>query len=537
MILYGSFYFIRQLLLLAVPYCYLLFLDQVITEGRIEMLLPVFGAYLGLYGLQTAAEVLLKRQYQKILLYPVANGRRQMLDRLKQQPFYVLSEISLGERKRLVWEDPQKASCLKLGRLELLLQAVSMALTAAVLFCLQPYLAIPCLCMIPLSLFITGRVKKRSCRFYEILRKERAEYDDFLFYSLQSFKEIRADNLQRQMEKQFTGHWDRMGRAFIRTHFFWFINRNLIAFKDVVLTKMSLYLLGGILIIYGYSTVAVLLTFMEYFSSMMNTLLEMTDKFMELGEQEPSLKRMKKWQEANTGEKESRDPQEHIPEFTGLECRGVSYVYTKEGKESEQGEGGRVLADIGFCLQSGECLAVLGKSGCGKSTLARLLTGQLQPQKGEILYQGRPVSAYDEESFFSRVGIVMQDSYLFHLTIRENLMLGAREECTQEDLWEACERANLAEFIRRLPQGMDTLIGENGIRLSGGQRQRLVLARMFLHDPQVLILDEAFSNLDTENERQIFQRLLKEKRNRILIMITHREEVLQGLQEIQYLKL
>lgn len=188
-----------------------------------------------------------------------------------------------------------------------------------------------------------------------------------------------------------------MGSAFIRTHLFWFINRNLIAFKDVVLTKMGVYLLGGLLVMYGHSSVAVLLTFMEYFSSMMDMVMSMMDQYMLLGEQEPSVRRRK---------------------------------------------------------------------------------------QGQV-----------------------------------------------------CEKANLAEFIRTLPQGMDTLIGENGIKLSGGQRQRLVMARMFLHDPQVLILDEAFSGLDMENERQILGRMFKEAEDRIVIMITHRREALTGWDRILSLEL
>lgn len=123
MILYGIFYFVKQLLALAAPWCYLLFLEQVITKGRTEMVLPIFGAYLGLYVLQTGAEVLLKRQYQKILRYPAADGQKEMLGFLLHQPFAVLSELSYEERKRLVWEDPKSAVEWKTGWLQLVLQS------------------------------------------------------------------------------------------------------------------------------------------------------------------------------------------------------------------------------------------------------------------------------------------------------------------------------------------------------------------------------------------------------------------------------
>lgn len=130
----------------------------------------------------------------------------------------------------------------------------------------------------------------------------------------------------------------------------------------------------------------------------------------------------------------------------------------------------------------------------------------------------------------------MQDSYLFNLSIRDNLLIG-NPKASEEDMWQACQQTCFADFVRTLPQGMETLIGENGIRLSGGQRQRLVLARMLLHHPQILILDEALSALDTDHEKWILQNIRSFMKSGILLVITHRRESLKNLGEFTCLEL
>ena len=537
---YGAVYLLLQLLALVSPYCYLLFLKKVITEGRLTWIPVIFGGYLTVYLVQTFVGYLEKKWYHCIALGATAKWRSRMMKVMERMSFSDLKELESGQRKRMVWDDPQAAVEWVMGRIRLSLQLLSMLPTVAVLLLLDVRLAIPSLCMVPVSLTITSYVRKKSSRFHQILLKERSDYDGFLFRSLQCWKEIRADNLEEQMEKQFVGHQERMGKAFLHTHLFWFVNRTLIAFKDVFLTKMGLYLLGGILVLYGHSSVAVLLAFMEYYASVMDTFLAMMDGYIKQGELEPALKRIERWL---LSEEEDRDPgAERYGCFTELTVSDVSFSYGNQTEDTEKqtapsNEKERsLLKNLNLRLQTGKCLVVLGKSGSGKSTLARLLVGLLLPEQGEVRYNGMVQSGFSDQEFFHQTGIVMQDSYLFNLSVRENLLLG-NPKATEEEMWNACEQTCFADFIRTLPQGMETLIGENGIRLSGGQRQRLVLARMLLHHPQILILDEALSALDTDHEKKILQNIRAAMQSGILLIITHRRESLKNLGEYICLEL
>ena len=555
---YGGIYLLQQLLALVPPYCYLLFLQKVVTEGRLAWIPLIFGGYLAVYLLQTFTGYLEKKWFHRIVLGSMAKWRSHMMKITERMSFSALKEVESGQRKRMVWDDPQSAVDWVMGRMRLSLQLLGMIPTVAVLLLLDVRLAIPSLCMMPVSLAVTRYVRNKNSSFHRILLKERSDYDGFLFRSLQCWKEIRADNLEEQMERQFAGHQERMGKAFLHTHLFWFVNRTMIAFKDVFLTKMGLYLLGGVLVLYGYSSVAVLLAFMEYFSGAMNTYLSMMDGYIRQGELEPALKRIEN--QLLEAEGDITAGMEQNKPFTELTVEDISFSYGEKAptveKTSTVGKIPAVeqiptvempsalshkqvvslLQYINFYLKSGQCLVILGKSGSGKSTLARLLVGLLAPEQGKIQYNGLDRSSYADKAFFKQAGIVMQDSYLFNLSIRDNLLIG-NPEAAEEDMWRACEQTCFADFIRTLPQGMETLIGENGIRLSGGQRQRLVLARMILHHPQILILDEALSALDTDHEKRILQNIRAAMKSGILLIITHRRESLKNLEEFMRLEL
>lgn len=543
----------------------------------------IFGGYLAVYLLQTFIGYLERKWFHRIALGTTAKWRSHMMKITERMSFSDLKEVESGQRKRMVWDDSQAAVDWVMGRMHLNLQLFGMIPTVTVLFLLDVRLAIPSLCMMPVSLAITRYVRNKNSRFHRILLKERSDYDGFLFRSLQCWKEIRADNLEEQMERQFAGHQERMGKAFLHTHLFWFVNRTMIAFKDVFLTKMGLYLLGGVLVLYGYSSVAVLLAFMDYFSGAMNTFLSMMDGYIRQGELEPALKRIEnQLLEAEVPCASLNSPYntggdiisgvEQDKLFTELTAEDVSFSYGEKASAVEKKstvekvpvvnevptvekvpvaekiptveiqsvssnkQFASLLQHTNLYLKSGQCLVILGKSGSGKSTLARLLVGLLIPEQGKIRYNGLDRSSYADKTFFKQTGIVMQDSYLFNLSIRENLLIG-NPEAAEEDMWRACEQTYFADFIRTLPQGMETLIGENGIRLSGGQRQRLVLARMLLHHPQILILDEALSALDSDHEKKILQNIRAAMQSGILLVITHRRESLKNLGEFMCLEL
>jgi ATP-binding cassette subfamily B protein/subfamily B ATP-binding cassette protein MsbA len=176
---------------------------------------------------------------------------------------------------------------------------------------------------------------------------------------------------------------------------------------------------------------------------------------------------------------------------------------------------------VNLSVRAGQTIALVGPSGAGKTTLSNLVARFYDPMQGRVTLDGRDLRDYDVESFRALLGIVEQDVFLFDGTIAQNIAY-ARRDANLAEVRAAAEAAHAAEFIDRLTQGLDTVIGERGVRLSGGQRQRLAIARAILADPKLLILDEATSNLDTESERLIQQSLAELMQGRTSFVIAHR---------------
>lgn len=190
-----------------------------------------------------------------------------------------------------------------------------------------------------------------------------------------------------------------------------------------------------------------------------------------------------------------------------------------------------VLQNINLSIKPGETVAFVGPSGAGKTTLCSLLPRFYEAESGKITIDGIDIRKMKLSSLRNQIGIVQQDVFLFPGTIRENIAYG-NLQASEEEIWEAAKLAQLDEFIRSQPDGLDTLIGERGVKLSGGQKQRLAIARMFLKNPSILILDEATSALDTETEAAIQESLSRLAQGRTTLMIAHRLATIKNADRI-----
>ncbi|AVM23041.1 ABC transporter ATP-binding protein [Bacillus pumilus] len=199
---------------------------------------------------------------------------------------------------------------------------------------------------------------------------------------------------------------------------------------------------------------------------------------------------------------------------------------------SFQYESGKpVLHDINLEVKQGETIAIVGPSGAGKSTLCSLLPRFYEWQEGTITIDGIETRKMTLPSLRSQIGVVQQDIYLFHGTIRENILYG-KLQASDEEVWEAVEKAQLKDLVNSLPKGLDTIIGERGMMLSGGQKQRISIARIFLKNPPIFILDEATSSLDTETESFIQASLEELAEGRTTFIIAHRLATIQHADRI-----
>jgi ATP-binding cassette subfamily B protein/subfamily B ATP-binding cassette protein MsbA len=193
------------------------------------------------------------------------------------------------------------------------------------------------------------------------------------------------------------------------------------------------------------------------------------------------------------------------------------------------------ISGIRIRAGAGQTIALVGPTGAGKSTVLNLLTRFYEPDTGRILLDGEDISGLSKEWLRDHIGYVTQDSFLFNASIRGNLLV-AKPDATEAELWAALSAANAADFVRRLPEGLDTATGERGTRLSGGERQRLSIARALLKNPPILLLDEATSAVDNETEKLIQQALERLRSDRTCFVIAHRLSTVENADRIYVLE-
>ncbi len=283
---------------------------------------------------------------------------------------------------------------------------------------------------------------------------------------------------------------------------------------------------GGYLVIKGQLTPGAVIAFILYMEMAMGPVRWLANLYAEYRRTLAALERIFEILEAPP---ELCEPagERRLPDLAcDLHFRNVSFSYENEDW---------VLRNVTFDLPRGKTVAVVGPSGAGKSTLAKLLCRFYDPQEGDIFAGEIPLREVEVESLRSKLAYIPQESFLFGMTVRENLLL-AKPDATERELQEACKAAAAYEFIEQLPKGLDTVVGERGIRLSGGQRQRLAIARALLRQPELLVMDEATASLHTEAEREIHAALKRLMQGRTCLLIAHRLSTVADADQIVVLE-
>ncbi|PCH99507.1 MAG: ABC transporter permease [Flavobacteriaceae bacterium] len=377
--------------------------------------------------------------------------------------------------------------------------------------------------LLPVAVFAVVALKafKVIRPIFRARGKLNAEVTGRLTETLNGIRVIKGFNAEDQENANFE---EGVLRLFIN------VKKSLIA--TAIITSSSTFLLGlasaGIMGIGGYymmegtMTLGDFLKFTLLLGFMIAPIVQMSNIGSQLTEALAGLDRTEELMQM----KEENDPSIRkvvLKDVSGdVKFKNVSFSY-ENNKE--------VLHDISFEAPKGTVTALVGSSGSGKSTIAGLVATFLNPVKGTITLDGLDLSTVNLNSFRSRLGVVLQDDFLYEGTIKENILF-ANPSASEEKLQEAVKGAYVSEFTDKFEEGLETVIGERGVKLSGGQRQRISIARALLADPKIIILDEATSNLDTESESYIQKSLGILMKNRTTFVIAHRLTTIQQADQI-----
>ncbi len=512
----------RSLAGLVLPYASKSLLDDVVLSGDLSALWYIILIVCSAILVQAVSSFSLTRILSVEAQHLIYEMRKQVQRKLLSLPIRFFDDNKSGALVSRVMTDVEGVrNLVGTGLVQLIGGTVTAIISLVILIKINALMTL--FVLVPVSIF--AFVASKAFTYIRPIFKKRrviyAEVTGRLTETLNGIRVIKGFNAEEQENKSFDKGVERL---------FLNVKRSLTA--TALITSSSTFLLGlasaGIMGIGGYfminnsMTVGEFVSFTLFLGFMIAPIVQMSNIGSQLTEAMAGLDRTQELMEmANEDDVDVRKL--FLGDIRGdMVFNQVSFSY-EENKE--------ILHDISFRAQPGSVTALVGSSGSGKSTIAGLAASFLNPGNGSITVDGQDLSQLNLNSYRKNLGVVLQDDFLYDGTIRENILF-PRPDATEEELQEAVKGAYVKEFADRFEDGLETIIGERGVKLSGGQKQRISIARALLANPKIIILDEATSNLDTESELFIQKSLATLMKERTTFVIAHRLSTIQQADQI-----
>ena len=407
---------------------------------------------------------------------------------------------------------------------ELIRQVLTLTIGIGVIFYFAPKLTVFMLLTFPAIIVLALFFGKAIRKFSRQVQDKLAETNVIVEESLQAITVVKA----------FTNEWFEMRRYRKALDEVVEIALRSARFRGMFISFVIFALFGGIVAVVWYGatlvqtgeiTIGDLLSFVLYTTFIGGSIAGLGDIYAQI---QRSIGASERILEIIEQEDENSEPIPALKLRGEIAFNNVNFSYPSRPDYE-------VLKNLNLSIQAGEKVALVGQSGSGKSTIINLLMRFYPLNEGSIQADGKNASSYNLSAYRNNVGIVPQEVILFGGSIRENIAYG-KPSATEEEITIAARKANAYEFIERFPEGMNTLVGERGVKLSGGQRQRIAIARAILKDPAILVLDEATSSLDAESEVLVQEALEKLMQGRTTIIIAHRLSTIRKVDRIYVIK-
>lgn len=499
------------ILSIVMPILFGIMIDQIVYQNNLPLFFKLSGMYVVLAVFLCILYLFIYAQHHYLINMFTLNIRMDVFRHLHNCNAEYLSNMSSGDINTLLEQDCSE--CMHFLIRNVIHPAnrfLSLAITLIYLYMIDFRIGIFATLTAPLSVCINTRLGKLIRARSDRQRETYGNYAGWLFEILGAIKDIKVLGAEKHTEHTFQGFHRDICKEEKKVALTSYTAGKLTELVSLLI-RLCIYGFAGYLAFNGSLTIGVLTIVLSFYSSLTNKISILSSSYLD------GLQRLARIQRIHDflrtpAEKNMTKPRSLNIRSGNIELRHLHFSY----KDSSP-----LLSEVNLTIHSGQRIAIIGESGIGKSTLAYLLLGFYQPTEGEIYVDGQKLSDCSLPSIRSQIGLVAQDVLIFPGTIRENLMLNLRN-LTDEELLTACKHAGLHEFISRLPDGLDTLIGTDGKDLSGGQKQRISIARIYLRNPKIIIFDEATSALDTETEKEIHLAWNKALLGRTSIIITHR---------------
>ena len=479
-----------------------------LLAALIPMLLTLLGVYAG-YGIFSYLKMLLLNKV--VSRYFTCNLRIRISDKIRRLPVSYVDQTSVGDVLSRMTDDVSTMGNYVHQIVDTLMTGFLMITAIAVMMLLEDWrLGVIVISLTPLSILLSSFISSKSEKHFYQMFTQAGELNSLVEESFTNFSTTKAYNLEAYTEEKHAVLNGRRRVSEAKANFTSSIVRPLIAFSNA-LAYIAICLLGGWLIVRTETvTVGIVVTVLLYAKQFSAPLEQIASGFGDLQHAKAAGRRVFKLldlpeEENATGELPS--------EADGnVRFEHVDFSYDKTAP---------LIRDLNIDVRKGQNVAIVGPTGAGKTTIVNLLMRFYDVDRGRILIDGVDCATLSREQMRDQFAMVLQDTWLFRGTIAENVAYG-KPDATREEIVAACDRAYCDHFIRTLPAGYDTVIGDDMTNLSGGQKQLLTIARAMLADRRLLILDEATSNVDTRTEALLQKAMDRLMRDRTCFVIAHR---------------
>lgn len=503
------------------PYLMGLALDAYISKGDLPGLAQLLGWMALTYILASAGTWFQTYLMAGVAQRAVRDMREDLFARLQGLPLRYFDQHAHGEIMSRLTNDLESISnILATNASQLLSNVLGLAGVIIIIFMMNVPLAIVSLIIMPLTFFLTRMIAKRTRAGFRQTQKLLGELNGIIEETISGAQVVKAFVREEISFEQFSTVNRQLQKAALRA-------RVLTSFMGPVMNMVGnlglgvVACAGGWLAVQGLATVGEIASFIMYSGRLSRPLNMIAQLFTSIQAALAGAERVfETMDELPENDSPTAVPMEHIQGHVSL--KEVSFGYTA---------GTPVLKNVSLEATPGQMIALVGPTGAGKTTIANLLTRFYDIDSGTIAIDGQDVAGVRKDDLRRKLGLVLQDNFLFAATVMENIRYG-RLEASDEEVRAAAKLANADMFIHRLPQGYQTVLAERGSNLSQGQRQLLAIARAVLADPDILILDEATSNVDTRTEKHLQEALMHLMQGRTSFVIAHRLSTIREADQV-----
>ena len=508
-------------LLLYVPFLTGQAIDLIIARGNVDIGGVVrIAVIIGVCTLAAALSQWLMNVINNRITYGMVRKlRRDAFEKLQKLPISYLDSHSVGEIvSRMMTDVDQFTDGLLLGFAQFFTGILTILGTLVIMLCIRPGIALVVILVTPLSLFVASFIAKRTYSMFQKQSETRAEQTAMIDEYIGNHKVVVAFGRENEAQEEFNEINERLGKHALRATFFSSLTNpttrfvNNLVYAGVALTG-ALLAIGG-----GSFTVGQLSVFLSYANQYTKPFNEISGVLTELQNALACASRLFELMDEIEVTPDAPDARVLTEADGNVSLENVAFSYVPDRE---------LIRDLNLSIKQGQRIAIVGPTGCGKTTVINLLMRFYDVCDGSIKVSGTDVREITRASLRANWGMVLQDTWLRNASVRENICMG-KPDATDEEMIAAAKAAHAHSFIKRLPQGYDTVLGESGGTLSQGQKQLLCIARVMLCLPPMLILDEATSSIDTRMELKIQGAFAEMMRGRTSFIVAHRLSTIES---------